>query len=123
MIQSIPLKKLAPSPRNVRKVSDANADAQLKTDIAARGLLQNLVVRKAAKAHGMQRQVEGYEDEWAATLRDPQRLRRFRPFVNDPDASDDSARQYVLEREQIRPATPEEIAAAESFVMQLTEEF
>lgn len=61
----------------------------------------------------MQRQVEGYEDEWAATLRDPQRLRRFRPFVNDPDASDDSARQYVLEREQIRPATPEEIAAAE----------
>ena len=49
MIQSISLKKLAPSPRNVRKVSDANADAQLKTDIAARGLLQNLVVRKAAR--------------------------------------------------------------------------
>ena len=49
MIQSIPLKKLVPSPRNVRKVSDATADAQLKADIAARGLLQNLVVRKATR--------------------------------------------------------------------------
>ena len=49
MIQSIPLKKLVPSPRNVRKVNDAAADAQLKADIAARGLLQNLVVRKAAR--------------------------------------------------------------------------
>ena len=49
MIQSIPLKKLALSPRNVRKVTDAAADAQLKADIAARGLLQNLVVRKAAR--------------------------------------------------------------------------
>ena len=49
MIQSIALKKLVPSPRNVRKVSDASADLQLKEDIAARGLLQNLVVRKAAR--------------------------------------------------------------------------
>lgn len=49
MFQSIPLKKLAPSPRNVRTSSDALADAQLKADIAARGLLQNLVVRKAAR--------------------------------------------------------------------------
>ena len=49
MIQSIPLKKLVPSPRNVRKVNDATADAQLKADIAARGLLQNLVVRKATR--------------------------------------------------------------------------
>ena len=46
MIQSIPLKKLIPSPRNVRKVSDATSDAQLKADIASRDLLQNLVVRK-----------------------------------------------------------------------------
>ena len=50
MFQSIPLKKLAPSPRNVRKTSDATADAQLKSDIAARGLLQNLVVRKASRS-------------------------------------------------------------------------
>ena len=49
MFQSIPLKKLAPSPRNVRKTSDAAADAQLKSDIAARGVLQNLLVRKASR--------------------------------------------------------------------------
>ena len=49
MIQSIPLKKLIPSPRNVRKASDVLADLQLRADIAARGLLQNLVVRKATR--------------------------------------------------------------------------
>ena len=49
MIQSISLKKLVPSPRNVRKTSDPAADDQLKADIAARGLLQNLVVRKAKR--------------------------------------------------------------------------
>ena len=49
MIQSIPLKKLVQSPRNVRKSSDVLADLQLRADIAARGLLQNLVVRKAKR--------------------------------------------------------------------------
>ena len=49
MIQSIPLKKLVPSPRNVRKSSDVLADLQLQADIAARGLLQNLVVRKGKR--------------------------------------------------------------------------
>ena len=49
MIQNISIKKLAPSPRNVRKTSDPAADEQLKADIAARGLLQNLVVRKAKR--------------------------------------------------------------------------
>ena len=49
MIQSISLKKLVPSPRNVRKASDVAADAQLKADIGARGLLQNLVVRKGKR--------------------------------------------------------------------------
>src|SRR5690606_9882256 len=32
----------------------------------------------------MARHVENYEDEWAATLRDPERLKRFRSFVNAP---------------------------------------
>ena len=49
MIQSILLKKLGPSPRNVRKSSDVLADLQLRADIAARGLLQNLVVRKGKR--------------------------------------------------------------------------
>lgn len=49
MISQIPLSKLGPSPRNVRKHSDAAADAELKASIAAVGLLQNLLVRPAVK--------------------------------------------------------------------------
>src|SRR5438552_6324691 len=49
MIKEIPLNKLVPSPRNVRRTEDAEADSQLKADIAARGLLQNLVVRAAPR--------------------------------------------------------------------------
>ncbi len=44
MFKSIPLNKLVPSRKNVRKHSDPVADAELKADIKARGLLQNLVV-------------------------------------------------------------------------------
>ncbi len=49
MIKTIPLNKLAQSPRNVRRHADATADAELKASIAAHGLLQNLIVRPAAK--------------------------------------------------------------------------
>lgn len=49
MIKTIPLNKLVQSPRNVRRHVDAAADAELKASIAARGLLQNLIVRPAAK--------------------------------------------------------------------------
>jgi ParB family chromosome partitioning protein len=49
MIKSIPLNKLVQSPRNVRRHSDSAADAELKASIAAHGLLQNLIVRPAAK--------------------------------------------------------------------------
>lgn len=49
MISQIPLSKLGPSPRNVRKHSDPAADAELKASIASVGLLQNLLVRPAPK--------------------------------------------------------------------------
>jgi ParB family chromosome partitioning protein len=49
MIKSIPLNKLVQSPRNVRRHDDPAADAELKASIAAHGLLQNLIVRPAAK--------------------------------------------------------------------------
>lgn len=49
MIKTIPLNKLVQSPRNVRRHGDAAADAELKASIAAHGLLQNLIVRPAAK--------------------------------------------------------------------------
>jgi ParB family chromosome partitioning protein len=49
MIKTIPLNKLVQSPRNVRRHANPAADAELKASIAAHGLLQNLVVRPAAK--------------------------------------------------------------------------
>ncbi|HEY0312198.1 MAG TPA: ParB/RepB/Spo0J family partition protein [Allosphingosinicella sp.] len=52
MIKTIPLLKLIPSPRNVRRSTDEQADLQLKADIDARGLLQNLVVAPAKKPRG-----------------------------------------------------------------------
>jgi nitrite reductase (NADH) large subunit len=53
--------------------------------------------------------VESYEDEWAAVLADPDKLRRFGAFVNAPEQPDPSL-AYVAERGQPRPATPEERA-------------
>ncbi|WP_257720782.1 nitrite reductase large subunit NirB [Microbacterium sp. XT11] len=55
----------------------------------------------------MAQHVDRYEDEWAATLRDPEKLARFRSFVNAADTPDPSL-AYVTERGQRRPATPEE---------------
>lgn len=55
----------------------------------------------------MARHVDNYEDEWAATLRDPQKLRRFESFVNAAETPDPSL-AYVATRGQLRPATLEE---------------
>ncbi|GHF28806.1 nitrite reductase large subunit [Streptomyces mashuensis] len=57
----------------------------------------------------MARHIDGYQDEWAATLADPDRLRRFVSFVNAPGTPDPSVR-FVPERGQIRPARPDETA-------------
>ncbi|UJP10987.1 nitrite reductase large subunit NirB [Microbacterium sp. KUDC0406] len=54
--------------------------------------------------------VDRYEDEWAATLRDPEKLRRFESFVNAADTPDPSL-AYVPERGQVRPATARERSA------------
>jgi nitrite reductase (NADH) large subunit len=58
----------------------------------------------------MARHVDDYEDEWAAVLGDPERLRQFSSFVNAPDVPDPTL-AYVTERGQRRPATPAERAA------------
>lgn len=55
----------------------------------------------------MARHVDNYEDEWAATLRDPQKLKRFESFVNAAETPDPSL-AYVATRGQMRPATLEE---------------
>ena len=59
----------------------------------------------------MSRHVVSYEDEWRATLEDPERLARFVSFVNAPGTPDPTIR-FVPERDQIRPADPSEGAAA-----------
>ncbi|WP_284734829.1 ParB/RepB/Spo0J family partition protein [Sphingosinicella terrae] len=46
------MNKLMPSPRNVRRATHEQADLQLKADIEARGLLQNLVVASSRKPRG-----------------------------------------------------------------------
>ncbi|MET8701705.1 nitrite reductase large subunit NirB [Kitasatospora sp. NPDC004723] len=55
----------------------------------------------------MARHIGSYQDEWAATLADPERLRRFASFVNAP-GTPDPAVTFVPERGQIRPARPDE---------------
>jgi len=57
------------------------------------------------------RHVDGYEDEWKATLDDPDKLRRFASFVNAPTTPDPSL-AYTAERGQARPATAAEQADA-----------
>jgi nitrite reductase (NADH) large subunit len=47
--------------------------------------------------------VESYEDEWRATVDDPDRLRRFVSFVNAPDMPDPSI-SFDTERDQPVPA-------------------
>jgi len=50
----------------------------------------------------MQHVVDQYECEWANALNDPEKLKRFRTFVNDKRADPDV--HFVREREQRRPA-------------------
>jgi len=48
-----------------------------------------------------------YQCEWKTTVENPEKLKRFRQFVNAPDAEDDNV-VFVEERGQIRPAREEE---------------
>lgn len=57
----------------------------------------------------MERHVASYRDEWAETLSDPERLRRFDSFVNAPDLPDPSIR-FERERNQVKPAGPVVVA-------------
>jgi nitrite reductase (NADH) large subunit len=54
----------------------------------------------------MARHIEGYTDEWRATIEDLERLRRFVSFVNAPGTPDPSI-VFEAERDQIKPLMPE----------------
>ncbi len=55
----------------------------------------------------MQLVVDTYQCEWKTTVDSPEKLKRFRQFVNAPDAVDDNV-IFVEERGQIRPANEQE---------------
>lgn len=54
----------------------------------------------------MQQVIDTYQCEWKATLESPDKLKRFRQFVNSDQT--DTHITFVEERGQIRPARPEE---------------
>jgi nitrite reductase (NADH) large subunit len=56
--------------------------------------------------------VDTYQCEWRTTLEDPERLKRFRQFVNAKE--EDPQVVFVRERSQIRPARDEEKLAQEA---------
>lgn len=60
--------------------------------------------------------VASYRDEWADTINDPERLRRFVSFVNAPDTPDPTVR-FVPERGQIKPEPAAGPAAAPAAVL------
>ena len=57
----------------------------------------------------MQLLIENYVCEWAETINDSEKLKRFRHFVNSEKGDDNVV--FVNERDQIRPATDSEKTA------------
>jgi nitrite reductase (NADH) large subunit len=56
--------------------------------------------------------VDTYQCEWTTTINDPEKMKRFKHFVNSDDVDDGLA--YVREREQRRPAYAHERIAVET---------
>lgn len=65
----------------------------------------SLGIAKELEAH-MQWVVDNYQCEWKTTLQTPEKLKRFRTFVNSDEQDNNVV--FVQEREQIRPATEDE---------------
>ncbi|MGI4836576.1 MAG: nitrite reductase large subunit NirB [Janthinobacterium lividum] len=63
----------------------------------------------------MQLVVDRYECEWANALKDPEKLKRFRTFVNDKRSDPDI--QFITEREQRRPAPAVQLIAVTEEVL------
>jgi nitrite reductase (NADH) large subunit len=55
----------------------------------------------------MEKIVSTYQCEWKTTINDPEKMKRFRSFVNEPETLDSNI-VFVSERGQPRPATAEE---------------
>ena len=62
----------------------------------------------AAELEGqMQNLLDTYQCEWKTTLEDPEKLKRFRTFINDDSSDPDVV--FVRERGQRRPARADEL--------------
>ena len=68
----------------------------------------------------MQQVVDRYECEWANALQDPEKLKRFRTFVNDRRADPDI--HFVKERGQRRPARSSELTLIPNELIPATQE-
>lgn len=62
----------------------------------------------------MQSTLGNYQCEWKTTIEDPEKLIRFKHFINSDEADDNLA--YVVERGQVRPATKGERTAGAGIV-------
>lgn len=91
--------------RTARWMEDLDGGVDHVRDVVVHDSLGLAAELEAAVAQ----HVDTYQDEWAATLDDPDRLRRFRSFVNEPALADPSIAR-VAERGQLRPATAAERA-------------
>lgn len=60
----------------------------------------------------MTRIVGTYQCEWKTTIEDPEKLKRFRRFINS-DSADETV-VFVRERDQIRPARDEDLIATDA---------
>jgi nitrite reductase (NADH) large subunit len=76
-------------------------------DEVRRVVLQDSLGIAADLDAAMAAHVDTYEDEWAATLADEEKLRKFASFVNAPETADPDL-VYVEERGQRRPASQDE---------------
>lgn len=71
--------------------------------------LQNVVIKDSLGIANQLEQrmahvVDTYQCEWKTTINDPEKLKRFRSFVNAPEVPDENI-VFVSERSQPRPAT------------------
>ncbi|HNN86914.1 MAG TPA: nitrite reductase large subunit NirB [Pseudomonadales bacterium] len=71
--------------------------------------LQNVVIKDSLGIANQLEQrmahvVDTYQCEWKTTINDPEKLKRFRSFVNAPEVPDENI-VFVNERSQPRPAT------------------
>ena len=57
--------------------------------------------------HEMQKFVDNHKDEWVEAVKDPEKLSRFRSFINAPETPDPLFARMPM-RDQNRPATLEE---------------